>query len=175
MLSLKQHNALVLPQMRKHEHSKLFLKYTYDLNYMLSLKPKYQQPPADVPSWFSMIYHSHYSPGKPLPDLPKSDDVRVADARSSRNPDLRVDIPKPKWALREAPVSKRSPYKKHHNKDHNDPKPKRPQSKKNDKSASIPIQDLELHHSDNRWQAQPSGGEASSASKAITSILNKLS
>lgn len=76
MLALKAQNVRVLPQMRKHEHSKYFLKFSYDLHYMLSLKAKNQQPPASLPSWFSMIYHSHYSPGKPLPEQPKSDDVR---------------------------------------------------------------------------------------------------
>lgn len=176
MLALKAQNVRVLPQMRKHEHSKYFLKFSYDLHYMLSLKAKNQQPPASLPSWFSMIYHSHYSPGKPLPEQPKSDDVRVADGRGRGVGDLRVDIPKPKWSLREAPVAKRSsPYKKHNHKEHESKSHKRTQSKKNDKSSAIPIHDLELHHSDNRWQAQPSSGEASAASKAITAILNKLS
>jgi len=77
MLALKSHNVRVLPQMQKHEHSKHFLKFSYDLHYMLSLKAQNHQPPASIPSWFPMIYQSHYSPGKPLPEIkPKSDDVR---------------------------------------------------------------------------------------------------
>lgn len=200
MLRLKSSNVRILPDMQKHEHSKHFIRpFSYPLPYMLSLKPKHQKTPTVIPPWFSMIYYNHYYPGTPLPVLPKTEEVRVTDGRNNERPeraergrdsersekirdsgdvrlaDLRVEIPKPKWSLREAPTShkKASPFKKHEQL----PKAKRSQTKKHQEkqSSSIAVRDMELHRSDNRWQAQASNGEVEVAVKGITMILNKLS